>query len=138
MELNYLGTISVTQHVLQHMMHHGDGIIATVSSIVGLVGAPLSTGYVASKHALQVRETRTCGEKNRKWLCVMIPVLFSLKGFFKALRTELTDYPNITISTICPGPVVSQIVHNAFTEKVDKVHTPTPTECKIMGHFLMM
>ncbi|XP_026795108.2 dehydrogenase/reductase SDR family member 7 isoform X1 [Pangasianodon hypophthalmus] len=94
MELNYLGTISVTQHVLRHMIHHGDGIIATVSSIVGLVGAPLSTGYSASKHALQ--------------------------GFFKSLTTELTEYPNITISTICPGPVVSQIVHNAFTEQVDK------------------
>ncbi|XP_060781141.1 dehydrogenase/reductase SDR family member 7 [Neoarius graeffei] len=94
MELNYLGTISVTQHVLRHMIHHGDGIIATVSSIVGLMGAPLSTGYSASKHALQ--------------------------GFFNSLRTELTDYPNITISTICPGPVVSQIVHNAFTEQVDK------------------
>lgn len=94
MELNYLGTVSVTQHVLRHMIHRGDGIIATVSSIVGLVGAPLSTGYAASKHALQ--------------------------GFFNSLRTELTDYPNITISTICPGPVVSQIVHNAFTEQVEK------------------
>lgn len=94
MELNYLGTVSITQHVLQHMIHRGDGVIATVSSIVGLIGAPLSTGYAASKHALQ--------------------------GFFNSLRTELTDYPNITISTICPGPVVSQIIHNAFGEQVDK------------------
>ncbi|KAF5890682.1 dehydrogenase/reductase SDR family member 7 [Clarias magur] len=94
MELNYLGTVSITQHVLRHMIHHGDGIIATVSSIAGLVGVPVATGYSASKHALQ--------------------------GFFKSLRTELTDYPNITISTICPAPVVSQIVHNAFTEQVDK------------------
>ncbi|MCJ8731076.1 hypothetical protein PDJAM_G00191720 [Pangasius djambal] len=94
MDLNYLGTISVTQHVLRHMILHGDGIIATVSSIVGVVGVPLSTGYTASKHALQ--------------------------GFFKSLRAELTEYPNITISTICPGPVVSQIVQNAFTEQVDK------------------
>ncbi|XP_058242440.1 dehydrogenase/reductase SDR family member 7 isoform X2 [Hemibagrus wyckioides] len=94
MELNYLGTVSITQHVLQHMIHHGDGIIATVSSIAGLVGAPLSSGYAASKHAIQ--------------------------GFFNTLRTELTDYPNITISTICPGPVVSQIVHNAFSEQVNK------------------
>ncbi|KAI5611756.1 dehydrogenase/reductase SDR family member 7 [Silurus asotus] len=95
MDLNFLGSVSLTQHVLRHMMCRGDGIIATVSSIVGLVGAPLSTGYSASKHALQ--------------------------GFFNSLRTELTDYPNITISTICPGPVVSQIVHNAFTEQVNKL-----------------
>lgn len=54
MELNYLGTVSITQHVLHHMIQHSAGIIANVSSIVGLVGAPLSTGYAASKHALQV------------------------------------------------------------------------------------
>ncbi|XP_030628937.1 dehydrogenase/reductase SDR family member 7 isoform X2 [Chanos chanos] len=41
-------------------------------------------------------------------------------GFFNSLRTELTDYPGITISTVCPGPVQSQIVHNAFTEELHK------------------
>ncbi|XP_062851760.1 dehydrogenase/reductase SDR family member 7 [Trichomycterus rosablanca] len=94
MELNYLGTVSVTQHVLRHMIQHSEGIIANVSSIAGLAGAPLCTGYAASKHAIQ--------------------------GFFNSLRTELTDHPNITISMICPGPVVSQIVQNAFTEQTDK------------------
>ncbi|KAI4885611.1 hypothetical protein NFI96_003189 [Prochilodus magdalenae] len=98
MDLNYLGTVSITKQVLPHMIRRGTGIIATVSSIVGLAGAPLSTGYTASKHALQ--------------------------GFFKALRTELTDSPGITISMICPGPVVSQIVENSFTEHVDKKHLP--------------
>lgn len=98
MELNYLGTVSLTKQVLPHMTHRGTGIIATVSSVVGFVGAPLATGYAASKHAVQ--------------------------GFFDSLRTELTDYPNITISTICPGPVISSIVHNAFTEVLDK---PVPT-----------
>ncbi|XP_072532829.1 dehydrogenase/reductase SDR family member 7 [Salminus brasiliensis] len=94
MDLNFLGTVSITKQVLPHMIHHGSGIIATVSSIVGLAGAPLSTGYSASKHALQ--------------------------GFFNSLRTELADSPGITVSMICPGPVVSQIVQNAFTEHTDK------------------
>ncbi|XP_052007069.1 dehydrogenase/reductase SDR family member 7-like [Xyrauchen texanus] len=94
MELNYLGTISVTKQVLPHMARRGTGIIATVSSVVGFVGAPLATGYSASKHAVQ--------------------------GFFNSLRTELTDYPNITISTVCPGPVISSIVQNAFTEELSK------------------
>ncbi|XP_059209490.1 dehydrogenase/reductase SDR family member 7 isoform X2 [Centropristis striata] len=95
MELNYLGTVSVTKQVLPHMTQRGSGSIVTVSSIVGLAGAPLSTGYSASKHALQ--------------------------GFFNSLRTELTDYPNILISTVCPGPVQSNIVHNAFTEELNKL-----------------
>lgn len=94
MELNFLGTVSITKQVLPHMTRQGAGSIVTVSSIVGLAGAPLATGYSASKHALQ--------------------------GFFNSLRPELYDSPNILISTVCPGPVQSQIVHNALTEELDK------------------
>lgn len=55
MELNFLGTVSITKQVLPHMVQQGSGSIVTVSSIVGIAGAPLSTGYSASKHALQVK-----------------------------------------------------------------------------------
>ncbi|KAM4624939.1 dehydrogenase/reductase SDR family member 7 [Polymixia lowei] len=98
MELNFLGTISLTKQVLPLMTQRGTGSIVTVSSVAGLAGVPLATGYCASKHARQ--------------------------GFFNSLRTELTDYPKILISTVCPGPVQSQIVHNAFTEEMGK---PVPT-----------
>ncbi|XP_028251611.1 dehydrogenase/reductase SDR family member 7 isoform X2 [Parambassis ranga] len=94
MELNFLGTVSITKQVLPHMTQRGTGSIVTVSSVVGLAGAPLATGYSASKHALQ--------------------------GFFNSLRSELTDHPKILISTVCPGPVQSQIVKNAFTEELNK------------------
>ncbi|KAF7662641.1 hypothetical protein LDENG_00231060 [Lucifuga dentata] len=94
MELNFLGTVSLTKQVLPHMTQRGTGSIVTVSSVTGLIGVPLSTGYCASKHALQ--------------------------GFFNALRTELADYPKILVSTVCPGPVQSKIVHNAFTEELNK------------------
>ncbi|XP_056616828.1 dehydrogenase/reductase SDR family member 7 [Triplophysa dalaica] len=107
MELNYLGTVSVTKQVLPHMMHRGSGIIATVSSVAGFVGVPLATGYSASKHAVQ--------------------------GFFNSLRTELADYPNITISTICPGPVISSIVHNAFTEQLEKPVSKTSDQTHKMS-----
>ncbi|XP_063354242.1 dehydrogenase/reductase SDR family member 7 [Pelmatolapia mariae] len=94
MELNFLGTVSITKQVLPHMTQRGRGSIVTVSSLVGLAGAPLATGYCATKHALQ--------------------------GFFNALRPELTDYPKILISMVCPGPVQSQIVSNVFTEELNK------------------
>ncbi|XP_052551776.1 dehydrogenase/reductase SDR family member 7 [Tympanuchus pallidicinctus] len=94
MELNYLGTISLTKHVLDHMIQRRRGKIVTVSSVMGIMGAPLASGYCASKHALQ--------------------------GFFNSLRTELTDYPEISIINICPGPVQSKIIQNVFTEKLDK------------------
>ncbi|XP_074516363.1 dehydrogenase/reductase SDR family member 7 [Sebastes fasciatus] len=94
MELNFLGTVSITKQVLPHMTQRGTGSIVTVSSVAGFAGVPIATGYAASKHALQ--------------------------GFFNSLRTELTDYPNILISTVCPGPVQSKIVQNAFTEELNK------------------
>ncbi|MEE6494025.1 hypothetical protein FKM82_017002 [Ascaphus truei] len=96
-ELNYLGTISVTKYVLQHMIERKKGKIVTINSFAGLMGVPLSSGYSASKHALQ--------------------------GFFNSLRTELGAFPDITISNICPGPVQSNVLDNAFTEEVDKIQT---------------
>ncbi|XP_061898154.1 dehydrogenase/reductase SDR family member 7 isoform X1 [Entelurus aequoreus] len=94
MELNFLGTISLTKQVLPHMTQRGIGAVVTISSVLGIAGAPLATGYAASKHALQ--------------------------GFFNSLRTELYDHPRLLISTVCPGPVQSFIAHNAFTEELHK------------------
>lgn len=54
MELNFLGTVSLTKQVLPHMTQRGRGSIVTVSSLFGLTAAPLATGASASKHALQV------------------------------------------------------------------------------------
>ncbi|XP_077180063.1 dehydrogenase/reductase SDR family member 7 [Paroedura picta] len=96
MELNYLGTISLTKPVLSHMIERKQGKVVTISSVMGIMGAPLATGYCASKHALM--------------------------GFFNSLRPELTEYPEISIINICPGPVQSQIIQNVFTEEVSKTN----------------
>uniref|UniRef100_A0A8D0C0M0 Dehydrogenase/reductase 7 n=1 Tax=Salvator merianae TaxID=96440 RepID=A0A8D0C0M0_SALMN len=96
MELNYLGTISLTKFVLDHMLQRKQGKIVTMSSVMGIMGAPLATGYCASKHALQ--------------------------GFFNSLRPEVAEYPDISIINICPGPVQSQIIQNVFTEDISKVN----------------
>ncbi|XP_039613882.1 dehydrogenase/reductase SDR family member 7-like [Polypterus senegalus] len=94
MELNFLGTISLTKHILPHFLEMKKGLIVTINSVSGMAGVPLSSGYSASKHALQ--------------------------GFFNSLRTELADTPNIIISNVLPGPVQSDIVKNAFTEELGK------------------
>ncbi|XP_076978586.1 dehydrogenase/reductase SDR family member 7 [Tamandua tetradactyla] len=93
-ELNYLGTLSLTKCVLPHMIERKQGKIITVNSLMGIIAAPLATGYCASKHAL--------------------------RGFFNSLRAELAAYPGITVSNICPGPVQSNIVKNALTEEISK------------------
>uniref|UniRef100_A0A0P6K8I4 Dehydrogenase/reductase SDR family member 7 n=1 Tax=Heterocephalus glaber TaxID=10181 RepID=A0A0P6K8I4_HETGA len=93
-ELNYLGTVSLTKCVLPHMIERKQGKIVTVNSFAGIVSVPLSSGYCASKHAL--------------------------RGFFHSLRIELVEYPGIVVSNICPGPVQSQVVSNALGEEVTK------------------
>uniref|UniRef100_A0A8C9GA48 Dehydrogenase/reductase 7 n=1 Tax=Piliocolobus tephrosceles TaxID=591936 RepID=A0A8C9GA48_9PRIM len=110
-ELNYLGTVSLTKCVLPHMIERKQGKIVTVNSILGIISAPLSTGYCASKHAL--------------------------RGFFNGLRTELAAYPGIIVSNICPGPVQSNIVENSLAGEVtktianngDQSHKMTTSRC---------
>ncbi|CAH6840945.1 dehydrogenase/reductase SDR family member 7 [Phodopus roborovskii] len=92
--LNYLGTVSLTKCVLPHMVERKQGKIVTVNSIAGIASVALSSGYCASKHAL--------------------------RGFFNALQCELIQYPGITFCNVYPGPVQSDIVKNALTEEVTK------------------
>ncbi|XP_051003343.1 dehydrogenase/reductase SDR family member 7 isoform X2 [Acomys russatus] len=94
MNLNYLGTVSLTKCVLPHMVERNRGKIVTVNSVAGIASVPLSSGYSASKHAL--------------------------RGFFIALRSELIKYPGVTFCNIYPGPVQSDIVKNALTEEINK------------------
>ncbi|XP_031213585.1 dehydrogenase/reductase SDR family member 7-like [Mastomys coucha] len=100
-EVNYLGTVSLTKCVLPHMMERKQGKIVIMSSLVEILPFPLCSGYIASKHAL--------------------------RGFANGLRTELLDYPGITLSTICPGPVHSNIFQNYFTREAIKIRRPKPT-----------
>ncbi|XP_078090340.1 dehydrogenase/reductase SDR family member 7 isoform X3 [Mustelus asterias] len=54
------------------------------------------------------------------------------KGFFNSLRPELASYPDIIISTVCPGLVHSNVVKNAFTEDLYKAVTETSVQtCKM-------
>ncbi|KAM7323325.1 dehydrogenase/reductase SDR family member 7 [Alexandromys fortis] len=92
--LNYIGTVSLTKCVLPHMVERKQGKIVTVNSISGIASVALSSGYCASKHAL--------------------------RGFFNALQSELMKYPGITFCNVYPGPVQSDIVKNALTEELTK------------------
>ena len=63
-ELNYLGTLSLTMCVLPHMIERKQGKIVTVNSLLGIISAPLSSGYCASKHALRVRLLKLSSDLN--------------------------------------------------------------------------
>ncbi|XP_029643056.1 dehydrogenase/reductase SDR family member 7 [Octopus sinensis] len=88
MELNVLGTLSLTKNVLPHMINRGEGHIVVMGAVEGKIGAPFSASYTGAKHALQ--------------------------GYFDSLRLEMHNH-NIGVSIICPGPTFSNLLENAFT-----------------------
>ncbi len=79
-EVNYLGTVHATAHVLGGMLRRGEGRIVNVASIAGRIGAPFEAAYSASK--------------------------FAVVGYTEALAVEL-DGSGVEVSLIVPGPVAT-------------------------------
>lgn len=88
MDINYLGTITLTKLILPHFIEKQSGHIVVTTSIVGKIGTPLRSSYAATKHALH--------------------------GFFDSLRAEIHKY-NIAVTLVCPGFVNTNVSINALT-----------------------
>jgi len=116
-ELNVFSLINMNRLVLRHFFEAGEGHLAVMSSIAGKIGAPNSGSYTASK--------------------------FALHGYFESLRNEIRGR-NIAITMICPGPVFSDVLKNAFTsqkgESVDQDHSPGDRRmtAERMGHLSLV
>lgn len=87
MNVNYFGTVALSQALLPAMIQKGGGHVVVISSLVGKFGTPLRSGYAASKHALH--------------------------GYFDSLRAELYQQ-NIKITIVCPGFIKTQVSVNAL------------------------
>lgn len=88
MEVNYLGTVALTKALLPHFLARKAGQFVVVTSLVGIIGSPMRSGYAASKHALH--------------------------GFFDSLRAEVA-HDGISVTIICPGYVATNVSINAVT-----------------------
>jgi NADP-dependent 3-hydroxy acid dehydrogenase YdfG len=62
MDINILLLSFITQAILPYLQEQNSGNISVISSIAGLIGFPLRSGYAASKHAIHM-ETLQCGYK---------------------------------------------------------------------------
>lgn len=93
MTINVLGQISLTKVVLPHMIKQKTGQIIVTSSVAGKVGSPGQATYSATKYAIQ--------------------------GYYNTLRMEVNEH-GIGVTLVCPGPVQTDVVANAFTEDVNK------------------
>ena len=87
MNINFWGTVALTQQILPTMLSNNSGHIIIISSLVGKFGTKFRSAYSASKHALH--------------------------GYFDSLRTEIN--PKIKISIICPGFIKTNVTINALT-----------------------
>lgn len=96
LELNVIGTISLTKSVLPHMVEQKEGALIFMSSVAGKMGAPGSASYCASKHALQ--------------------------GFLETLRMEIAD-TGVGVLSVCPGPVETPFRNSMFGNSLSKAPT---------------
>ncbi len=88
LEINFFAPATITKALLPHFRAQGSGQIIAISSMAGLMGFPLRTGYSAAKHAL--------------------------KGFFETLQTE-HNIPGLHIILVYPGRIQTPISMAALT-----------------------
>jgi NAD(P)-dependent dehydrogenase (short-subunit alcohol dehydrogenase family) len=86
-ETNLLGTYHGIRAALPHMREQASGVLVNVSSVLGKLGSPQQSAYVASKHA--VRALSDC------------------------TRQEVRDVGGIAVCTVLPGPIDTPIFQHA-------------------------
>lgn len=108
--VNLIGTILVTRAVIPHMLKRREGHIINMSSVAGLIAAPLITTYSASK--------------------------YGLRAFTDALRREVSPF-GVKVSGIYPGPAATEfgqlIEKNRSRETVKRIRYPRLTSEYVAG-----
>jgi len=86
--VDLLAPIALTQALLPMMVRSGGGRIVAISSVAGIVGAPLRSGYCAAKHGLI--------------------------GYHDSVRAE-NEHLGIQVHVIAPGSIRTNVSKNALT-----------------------
>ncbi len=86
-EVDLLAPIALTQAILPRMANRGSGHIVGISSVAGIVGAPLRSAYSAAKHGLI--------------------------GYHDSVRAE-TAYRGLKVLVVAPGSVATNVSKNAL------------------------
>jgi uncharacterized protein len=97
--VNLRGLIQVTRAVLPSMLARRSGTIINMSSVAGLIAAPMYSIYAATK--------------------------YGVRGFTDALRRELSPF-GIQVSGIYPGPAFTGFAQQPGRENAIKENLETP------------
>ena len=87
-EVDLLAPIALTQALLPRMLQAGGGRIVAISSVAGILGAPMRSAYCAAKHGLI--------------------------GYHDSVRAE-NEHLGIRVHVIAPGSVRTDVSRNALT-----------------------
>lgn len=94
-EVNVMGPVSLTKCVLPHMLARRHGYILVTGSITGKLPLPFSATYCLTKYAVI--------------------------GYYHSLAAEVFQQ-NIYVTVALPGPVKSNVLAVAFTDKVGELY----------------
>ncbi len=97
MDVNVMGLIQTTRHVLPVMIKQRAGCMINMCSVAGLVATPTYSIYAASKHAVH--------------------------GFSEALRREVKPW-GIDVCLIYPGGVITEFNQHAGIKRKTRSRTP--------------
>lgn len=100
LETNLFGTIHGARAVIPYFRRQGSGVLINVASIVGRVGQPYTSAYVASK--------------------------FGVVGLSESLRAELLDAPDVHVCTVLPDATDTPIFHQAGNYTGRAIKAPDP------------
>lgn len=91
-DVDLLAPIALTQSLLPRMVKAGGGHIVAISSVAGIVGSPLRSGYSAAKHGLI--------------------------GYHDSVRAE-TAHQGMKVLVVAPGSVKTNVSRNALDAKAE-------------------
>lgn len=97
--VNLLGSANGARAVLPRFRDRGHGVVVNVASVLGRVGTPLMSAYVASK--------------------------FAVRGLSESLRMELRDAPGVHVSTVLPSSVDTPLFQHAGNRTGEQVESPS-------------
>ncbi|CAN5366112.1 hypothetical protein BH20ACT5_BH20ACT5_17160 [soil metagenome] len=109
--VNLSGTFFLCQAALAHMVERGTGRIINVSSIIGETGNIGQANYAASKSGL-FGLTKTLAKE----------ALFALKRADKLTEDSI----GITVNTVTPGYIATEMVQAVPEKTLDKIKAQIP------------